>query len=85
MKRMFSIRLFAFLSCTAAAVQAHAQDAVPSDVSLAAPSDEIVVTGRRRDENLQKVPISITAFGAAQLAQRGIRTKADLQSATSGL
>ncbi len=47
--------------------------------------DEIVVTARRREESLERVPISITAFGSQQLDERQIHTEADLQSATPGL
>ena len=31
--------------------------------------EEIIVTSRRRDESVQDVPISVTAFGAEQIAQ----------------
>jgi len=47
--------------------------------------DEIVVTARRREESLERVPIAITAFGSQQLDERQIHTEADLQSATPGL
>ena len=39
-----------------------------ADVKL----EEIVVTAQKREENLQQVPISITAISAAQLEHRGI-------------
>ena len=45
----------------------------------------ITVTARRRDENLDKVPASVAAFGAEQLAQRSISTESDLQKAVPGL
>jgi iron complex outermembrane receptor protein len=47
--------------------------------------DEVVVTARRRDESIEKVPLAITAFGTDQLAERQIATEADLQAATPGL
>jgi len=47
--------------------------------------DEVVVTARRRDESLERVPLAITAFGSEQLAAHQITTEADLQSATPGL
>jgi len=40
--------------------------------------DEIVVTARKRTENLQEVPLSITAFGAEQLRDRNIQTGYDV-------
>lgn len=39
---------------------------------------EIVVTAQRRGENLQRVPISVTAVTAESLATSGIRNAADL-------
>jgi len=51
---------------------AHAQsDSTPS-VPGANRLEEIVVTARRREENLQSTPVSVTAFTAASLEQRGI-------------
>jgi len=41
--------------------------------------DEVVVTARRREENLQEVPIAITAFSAADLELRSIENVEDLQ------
>ena len=46
--------------------------------------EEIVVTARRRQENLEIVPVAITAIGAAQMRDAQIRTEADLQSAVPG-
>ena len=39
--------------------------------------EEIVVTARKRSENLQDVPISVQAFGAETIAKQGIRTLED--------
>ena len=39
----------------------------------AAPVDEIVVTAQRRDQNLQDVPVAITAVTPARLEQLSIR------------
>ena len=41
--------------------------------------DEVIVTARRREENLQEVPIAITAFSAADLELRSIENVEDLQ------
>ena len=35
--------------------------------------DDIVVTAQRREQSLQEVPISVTAFTGAQLDQQNIR------------
>lgn len=47
--------------------------------------DEIVVTARRRDESLSRVPIAITAISGDLLIERSIRTDSDLQLAAPGL
>lgn len=46
---------------------------------------DIVVTARRRDESLSRVPGAITAFNADDLIERGIRTDSDLQTVAPGL
>ena len=58
---------------------ASAEDAANDDFGT------ITVTARRRDENLDKVPASIAAFSADQLAARSITTESDLQKAVPGL
>jgi iron complex outermembrane recepter protein len=40
--------------------------------------EEIVVTARRREENLQEVPLAITAFSAADIEARNIESTEDL-------
>jgi len=39
---------------------------------------DIIVTAQRREQSLQKVPLAVTAFGAADLAQRQVRDTIDL-------
>jgi len=51
------------------AFSAEAETAEPEDAG-AQPIDDIVVTARRREENLQQVPISVTAMSGAQLEAR---------------
>ena len=61
---------------------AHAQQA-PSDGSKAASGDElmeIVVTAQKRQENLPKVPIAITAVSADALRDRNIQEAAELRN-----
>jgi iron complex outermembrane recepter protein len=60
---------------------AHAQESAETTAS----SDEIIVTARRREESLSKVPIAITAIGGEDLDKRGIYNENDLQSAVPGL
>ena len=47
--------------------------------------EEIIVTARRVSENIQKVPIAITAISPTQLEKRSIFNDTDLQSAVPGL
>ncbi|RJG08298.1 TonB-dependent receptor [Massilia cavernae] len=56
---------------------AHAQttpaDAPPSqEVATEASMGKVVVTARRREETLQDVPVSVTAYSAEQLSKQGI-------------
>jgi iron complex outermembrane receptor protein len=40
--------------------------------------EEVIVTARRREENLQETPVSVTAFTSAMLEQQGIESLGDL-------
>ena len=66
---------------------APAQDAA----SKAQPDDgvtrleDIVVTAQRRSENLQDVPVAVTALSAAALESKGIASTTDLSAVTPGL
>ena len=44
--------------------------------------EEIVVTARKRTENLQDVPLSVTAFGQEAIQRKGIRNVADVAQFT---
>ena len=52
---------------------------------VSAQVDEIVVTARRREEALSKVPTAVTAFGNEQISERAIRSQEDLQASVPGL
>ena len=47
--------------------------------------EEIVVTAKKREQNLQDVPIAITALSSETLTNAGIRTTEDLTVAVPGL
>ena len=47
--------------------------------------EQIVVTAQRRNEKLEKTPVTVTALTTAALRKRAITTESDLQTATSGL
>ena len=56
-------------------------EAPPAEQGL----EEIIVTAQKVQENLQKVPISITALSSSALASRGIVNAADLQGRLPGV
>jgi iron complex outermembrane receptor protein len=68
---------------------AWAQDETPAGPTAAAPAGQqtgdIIVTARRREENISKVPIAITALGAETLKQKQVTTELDLQRTVPGL
>src|SRR3546814_12211561 len=63
---------------------AVAQEVSPDGASTAQ-VEEIVVTARRREESLQDVPISVTAFTADALDQKGAPDITALQLSTPNL
>jgi iron complex outermembrane recepter protein len=85
------------LSTTVAATGAFAQDAGiedqppasgPEDATAASASgyrDDIVVTARRTAEDIQSVPVSVTAFNADTLRSATIRDTQDLLVKTPGV
>lgn len=56
-----------------------------NDDASAALSDEIVVTARRREESLQKVPVAVTALTDDMLTQNNIQQTTDLQRLVPGV
>src|SRR5882672_2416857 len=68
----------------AAAMPAFAADA-PQQAQAVVGIEEIIVTARRVEENIQRVPIAVTAFTADQLAQKDIADLWSVQRITPGL
>ena len=60
---------------------AVAQGAAASSLAL----EEVTVTARRREENLQEVPLTVTAFTADAVERQGIRNVQDIARLTPGL
>ncbi len=84
----------AALQCTAAvglllSATAHAQQApATTDQSATAPSgelQEVVVTAERRENNIQQVPIAVSAFSADQLQSRDLTDIHALGDLTPGV
>ena len=77
--------------CSFAAGQAAAQDAASSSASANAAAEnsgeigEIVVTANKRAENIQKVPIAITAVTGERLSNIGVTNTQDLARVVPGL
>ncbi|UUR07600.1 TonB-dependent receptor [Sphingomonas glaciei] len=80
---------FGALAIVCCAGTAAAQDAAPAEPVVAQPADdaveEVVVTARRRDENLQDTPIAISAFSAQVLEARQVLQTQDLERITPSL
>ncbi|MBN7796496.1 TonB-dependent receptor [Parahaliea mediterranea] len=66
------------LAALALAVPAAGQAQSPAGTVML---EEVVVTAQRRDQSLQDVPLSVSAFSADQLQQAGTTTIVDLQQA----
>src|SRR3546814_8836372 len=85
MLRYYKSALFAGVSLLTT-VPVMAQDVAPAPAAaeeeMAVDSGEIVVTARRREERLQDVPVSVTAFSSEALQRSNISTAADLTSIT---
>jgi len=76
----------AALAC-AIAMPAYAQDETSSEPDLGAEQQsggiqEIVVTAQKREENVQDVPIAISAFGAETLQERAVGDVSQLSGIT---
>src|SRR4051812_39582642 len=57
----------------------------PGPAAAETNASEIIVTARRREEQLSKVPITVTAISQEHLAAQSIMHESDLQAAVPGL
>ena len=64
---------------------AHAQSAKPAAAADSTGVQEVIVTATRRSETLSKVPESISAFTAAKMDVKGIKSFGDLAKFTPGV
>ena len=85
--RLFAMLLSSAASATVPTVPAIAQSPATGDQPAAAAGglEEIVVTARKRSEDIQKTPISITAFSAAEITQQNICDISDLRGLVPNL
>ena len=73
------------LACTALTAPAFAQSAAPQAAPQSDQLEEVVVTARRQEENLQSTPVAVTAIGAAALERAQVADVTDLQRTTPSL
>ena len=77
---------FALALSSASAMAADEQAATqPAADASTSGLEEIVVTARRVEENLQSVPVAVTALSAATLQRRNVTTVSDLQFSVPNL
>ena len=71
----------------ALSASAFAQEAAPqvADEVAAAGLEEIIVTATKRKENLQNVPVAITAITSDQLTKQGVFSTSDLNNSIPNL
>ena len=81
------IGLSCLMSSVSAASAQQSPTSTPSTPSVQRGSEieELIVTARRREENLEKSPVSASVLSQDALAAREIRTESDLQTAVPGL
>ena len=83
--RKFAVALLMASVALPIAPVVWAQSGPTDSTEAGASSGEILVTARRREENLQDVPIAVAALSQADLEQNQIATELDLQRAVPGL
>jgi iron complex outermembrane receptor protein len=78
--RRFSVRALTVATAITSAASAFAQQSESSAAML----EEVVVTAQRKEENLQRVPLSVTALSAETLARNDIRDLSRVELLTPG-
>lgn len=73
------------LSVTGFSGAAIAQDGEQGQAATSAPIDTITVTARKREEDLQQVPLSISAFPEAAIEENNLASIEDIAAFTPGL
>lgn len=72
-------------SVSVVAILFTAAPAVAQSSSSSFENDEIIVTARKREESLQEVPLSISAFSGEEIRRKGITELEDVALLTPGL
>src|SRR5215475_8857741 len=80
------IAALAVLACATSPGTSHAQEQAPAaETGAVVGLQEVVVTATRREENLSKVPISVTALTQEALDARGIKDFSEVARFTPGV
>jgi outer membrane receptor protein involved in Fe transport len=77
--------LIALVGASFSAWGQASDEPVPAKARSSAAIQEIVVTARKVEENLQEVPLAITAFDSNSIETKGITSLADVAALTPGL
>lgn len=85
MRRGFLTTSVALMALVAGSQTAFAQAGPAAEETADADSGDIVVTAQRRSESLQKVPLAVSAIGAADLANTGRSTLESFSADVPGL
>ena len=80
-----ALQLGTAIGCLAIATPVVAQEADGEEAQAGGGLDVIVVTARKRDEDLQEVPLSVTAFSSQAIEDRNIEGASDFLSATPNI
>ncbi|HEX3888730.1 MAG TPA: TonB-dependent receptor [Phenylobacterium sp.] len=84
-QRLFGFTSVAALGLACMANQAAAAEAAPAADAGAPQVETLIVTAQKRPEDVQQVPMSITALSGAQLERRDITNASDLSQFVPGL
>lgn len=76
--------LLTVFAAAAAALGTQAVTGLPAPASHAAEMPEIIVTARKREENILDVPVAITAFPASSIEALGLADLGDIARFTPG-
>jgi iron complex outermembrane receptor protein len=85
MSTAFGRSLLAAASLAAFATPAFAQENPPAADDNSGGIEEIIVTAQKREQNLQDVPVAVTAFSAATINRLGLTSTEDLAGFTPNL
>ena len=82
---LFATSLLLSLSCHLYAQDDSAMEEDPDIAEFMSTIEEVVVTARKRLENMQDTPLSITTLNAQEIEQLGIETTEDVIKLSPGL